>query len=403
MMDSKFKNVYPTDDQELLLKAALLGREEAFKAWSRWSEGWELDSQLDHGSFRLLPMVYKNLSGYRLKGERISILKGIYKQSWCRNQQLFHDFIPVIQLLKENDIEIMLLKGSALTLLYYHDAGARPMADMDIMVPMEKAEKAIRILKDNGWKAENEAYLKYNLRYGRSMMFYNADELECDIHWNPLFESLNDEMSGDYWTLSLSEDFHGIEVRVLTPCDQLLHTLIHGLKWNIEPTIRWVADAYLILTSKEYVVDWARFCSRVISYKAVLQVREALKYLCDKFSAPVPEDVMTTLSEGKITLAEKMIFRYDRSSSRWIEDSFRGKLHRLFIVYLRQSDARALILQIFGFIRFLIFRTRGKRVLVLWYYLVRKVRSSGRGRKTEPWIEGSGIPVPQEERNHCNQ
>ena len=50
----------PTKEQELLLKAALLKGEEAIKAWHEWKTCVDIEF-IDHGSNRLLPLLYFNL------------------------------------------------------------------------------------------------------------------------------------------------------------------------------------------------------------------------------------------------------------------------------------------------------------------------------------------------------
>src|SRR4051794_33088149 len=50
----------PSPRQTLLLRAALMCGERSVQAWHGWREGGELDD-LDPASFRLLPLVYRNL------------------------------------------------------------------------------------------------------------------------------------------------------------------------------------------------------------------------------------------------------------------------------------------------------------------------------------------------------
>src|SRR5262249_8973678 len=55
--------LWPTSSQVLLLRAALGRGPEALEAWSEWKSRHDLiETELDHGSFRLLPLVYKNLA-----------------------------------------------------------------------------------------------------------------------------------------------------------------------------------------------------------------------------------------------------------------------------------------------------------------------------------------------------
>ena len=51
---------WPTHEQELLLKAVLLQGEGSIAAWKSWADAIDFD-QLDAGSQRLLPLLYRNL------------------------------------------------------------------------------------------------------------------------------------------------------------------------------------------------------------------------------------------------------------------------------------------------------------------------------------------------------
>ncbi len=373
---------YPNDNQKLLLKAALLQGDQALAAWESWSKNWKIEEYLDNGSFRLLPLLYRNLVGLKVKSPLMQVLKGIYKQAWYRNQNLFKDTEIVLNLLRGEGAEVILLKGTALTLAYYRDMGVRPMSDLDVMVPREKAPEVIALLEANGWQAEFPHYLEYNLKYGRSMMFRNAEGFECDVHWSPLFESVNHTDADDFWREAVDLEFKGIKVKSLCPTDALLHTLVHGLKWNPEPPIRWVADAVTILQAPAHQIDWQRFVSKVRQFKVLIQVRKAFVFLQQEFAVTIPAQVMQELEVSDTTLAERMICRYDLKNPRREANTFRERMQLLWIIYLRQAGRKNIVAHGFGFLEFLLFRTRGKRLLVFWYYLARKIRSfGGKGKR----------------------
>lgn len=368
---------YPSDNQLILLKSALGDRNESLLAWEAWSTTWVMEDYLDHGSFRLLPLVYKNLSSLKEKHLNLTVLKGIYKQAWYRNQKLFDDAARVIGLIQGNSVDVMLLKGTALSLVYYRDMGVRPMSDLDIMIPRDKAEMVISVLQDHGWEAEFPHYLAYNLKYGRSMMFRNDEGFECDVHWSPLFESVSDTDADDFWREAEDLELKGLKVKALCPADALLHTLVHGLKWNPEPPIRWVADTVTILRAADQQIDWQRFIDKVRQYKVLIQVHKALVFLQREFYVSIPESVMQTLAESHTTLAERMIFRFDVKNPRREASTFRERMQLLWIIYLRQAGRTNIITHGFGFMEFLLYRTRGKRLLVFGYYLIRKLRTLG--------------------------
>src|SRR5215472_5269976 len=124
----------PARDQELLLKAALVEGPEAVTAWNQWSAGADPD-RLDEDSCRLLPLVYDAMRRRDVFGPWMEQTQRAYYHTWADNTRRFHAAAAVLRALHGAGIKTMLLKGPALTLQYYRNAGLRPMDDFDILVP----------------------------------------------------------------------------------------------------------------------------------------------------------------------------------------------------------------------------------------------------------------------------
>src|SRR5689334_20225737 len=78
---------FPSADGELLLRAALLDGDAAIRAWGEWRAA-HIDEQFDLASFRLLPLVYKNLAAAECDDAYMGRLKGVYRRSWFLTQSL---------------------------------------------------------------------------------------------------------------------------------------------------------------------------------------------------------------------------------------------------------------------------------------------------------------------------
>ena len=150
---------WPTPDQELLLRAALLEGDEAMQAWLDWRSGVEFDL-LGRPSRRLLPLLYRNLRSLGVQDPLMSKLKRAYQSTWYRNQIRFRDMGKVLSSFHEVGIQTMVLKGVALALLHYEDPGLRPMGDGDVLVLTEQAPEAVELLASLGWRPRaNESLL----------------------------------------------------------------------------------------------------------------------------------------------------------------------------------------------------------------------------------------------------
>lgn len=363
-------NPFPNPLQQLLLQAALLQGNHAVDAYEDWKKSFNLETYLDHGSFRLIPLLYKNLNRYGIKDQYTNTFKGVYRQSWYKNQKLFYESAQILEFLYESAIRCIVLKGTALTILVYNDFGARPMADLDVLIPPSQADFAIGLLKKMGWEPENEQYLKYNLRYGCGMMFAKAG-FELDLHWYPFFEVRRNSSETDFWEHAIPLILPQTTALALCPADMLLHIVVHGLKWNIEPPIRWVADAVTIINASDARLDWHYLLEQIKKYKVVLQVKAAFDYLKINFDAAIPEFVMEELNRIPASYAEKLLFRNRNRNTDEEPDRLVPKLYNLFLIYLRQTDKAGFLNQLMGFISYLKFRSAGKngvRIVLKYFF-----------------------------------
>jgi len=80
---------WPTWQQELLLRAALLQGGGSIEAWERWKPTVDIE-HLDIGLHRLLPQLYLNLHAQGVDDLLMGKFKRIYRRTWYDNQLLFH-------------------------------------------------------------------------------------------------------------------------------------------------------------------------------------------------------------------------------------------------------------------------------------------------------------------------
>lgn len=365
---------FPNPVQELLLKAALLNDEQALAAWKAWNEKFDFMAPMDYGSFRTLPLLYRKLSIISPEDKYLPKLKAAYRQAWYKNQQLIHRASECVAFLREQNIPTLILKGAALTLLYYRDPATRPMADIDMLIHPDHARETIRLFLLKGWKMSENEDLEYNIRYGRAVSIRDETGFELDIHWHPFFESHGDGAT-EFWKNAVPLEIGGQETLAMAPSDALLHVIVHGMRWNPEPPIRWIPDS-LILMREMDPEAWNKFLLQAEKYRVRMQLKNALEYLVTVFDAKIPDDVLAVVERWKPDFAERFVFReHMRENAEQLPEAFFARLRYLFGVYLRQSDQEGFFYQCLGFLRFLRFRLRTKSYLAIFgYYLGRFFR-----------------------------
>jgi hypothetical protein len=297
-----YYNWRPSSDQELLLTAALQSGDLALQAWQKWSERLDLD-QLDYGSRRLLPLLYHNLKAEGIDHPLMNQFKKMYIDTWAQNQIVFAKITPLLKSFREAGIETLLLKGAAMNLRYYRDYGLRPMSDFDVLVPNQRAFEAIGLVRQMGWKPQlkspNRSLAAY-LSVNHALHCLNPAQFDLDLHWHVLDECLGSDADLDFWEGADPGELNGVQTLCLNSADHLFHTCIHGARWNQMPPIRWVADAMTIL-KYPVEIDWKRMIGQAEKSHLSLSLRTTLKYLIDRYNAPVPSDFMKNLTSLPVT------------------------------------------------------------------------------------------------------
>ncbi len=303
------RGFWPTKEQELMLRACLLRDKEALTAWNTWRSSTEFDT-LDHGSNRLLPLLYYNLNLLGIEDPLMNRMKGIYRYYWAQNQLLFHHAAVILDAFQQNKIETMLLKGGALVSLHYGDHGLRPMGDIDILIPPDKAKLAIDLLQEANWQMKAE-WMTVEKMLNRSYAgaFFNDQGGEIDLHWNVFPHGRYPHADDDFWAESIEINFAGVPTRCENSTDLLLHVCVHGARWNPIPPIRWIADAMIIFNSTTHEINWERLLIHATKQWLTLPLRETFSYLENNFNAFVPSWFFKALEKAPHPIIERMEYR----------------------------------------------------------------------------------------------
>ena len=294
---------WPTPEQELLLRAALADGDRAVRPWEEWSARVALDDA-DAGSHRLLPLLYRTLAAAGVDEARLTKLKGVYRHSWSRNQLLFHRAAQLLPELAAAGIDTLALKGAALAPLYYRDLGARPMDDLDVLVPKADARRAMEVLQANGWRPGTPRP-EARLAVWHADSFVIEDGWSLDLHWNALWQLSDD---ADLWAGAVPMTLNGVPTKALGHADQLLQVCVHGLRWAAIAPIRWVADATKVIEVAGGDLDWDRLVRVADANHLTLAASAGLGYLTEAFAAPVPSAVLEELRAAKKPYYERQAF-----------------------------------------------------------------------------------------------
>jgi hypothetical protein len=294
----------PNPEQLLVLHAALDPAPAATGAWQRWRQAVDFDA-VDHGSTRLLPLVYRNLGPDAFDPEVAGRLKGLYRRSWSHNQLIFKRAAEAIGVLEGAGIETLVTKGASLAILSYGDVGVRPMDDVDVLVPIERTAEAIEALSAAGWAPDHDDPPAWT-QVHHSLGFAGADAGNVDLHWFALWQPARDD---ELWRASVPLELGGATSRAPCPADQLLLACVHGTPWSPLPPFRWIADAVTVIRSAGEQLDWDRLVAEAHRRRLTVATAAALGYLRDEFGAAVPQPALAHLQAAPASRHERAAFR----------------------------------------------------------------------------------------------
>jgi len=365
---------WPNEQQELLLRAALMQGKDALDAWNRWKSSVDIE-KIDHASRRMLPLLNRNLQTTGIDDPLMGMFKGIYRRTWYENQMLFHKLSVLLRSFHDAGIVTMILKGAALVSLHYKDYGLRPMSDIDVLVHITDALPAVNLLSKMEMKAQ-EAFTETRIAVAHAHVFKDDAGQEFDLHWYILPECRYPHADDDFWDGSVSVKINDLLTYALNPTDQLLHVCVHGAKWNSLPSFRWVADAMTIMNSSRNEIDWNRLLIEAKTRRLVIPLRETLNYLRDVLDAPIPNDVFQIIQNTPISKMERLEYRYKTQSHT---QKPLGYLPIMWFNYLRSLRSNNSQHKFFGFVGYLLLYWKVKHQWQLPFYvifmLIRRIRA----------------------------
>jgi hypothetical protein len=340
-------SAFPTPEQELLVRAALLTGSAGLDAWQQWKSRVDFET-LDEGSQRLLPLLYTNLHAHGIDDPLIGRLKGFYRLTWYKNQTLFHEIEAPLRAFHDAGIPTMLLKGAALTLRYYQDYGMRPMRDFDVAVPEQDVSLALSLLQKLGWrhlKNKTGASLELVLAASHATGFSN-NKSQLDLHSRIGFNFWHYELP-NAWKDSIPVQWNGIETLAMHPAEMLIHICVHGLAWNPVPPLRWIADTAVLLRA-EPTLDWARVSARAQEAHLTLPLYTAIHYLTTVLDLDIPTSVLLELEGAPTTQIERFRMKYALQPG-----GVPSRVLRLYDQYTNVRRRQNTPPSLYGFLRYL--------------------------------------------------
>ena len=307
---------FPDERQRQLLDLCLSSDADIARAsWEKWIAATDLDI-LEPASSRLLPLAFHRLQALRIDHPEMKRLGGTLRHSWANNLTQRHHLSALIVELDRRGIDHLLLKGLPLAFSVYPNPGARPMDDVDLLVPFERAWETLDMLWTTGC-VPLQSPPKRNparppdepLHFQHGTGLRTPAGLSLDLHWFALEDCSHPGADAGFWQRRKKLPGPGPTTWQPAPEDQFLHLCVHGLRASPIGSIRWIADVILLARAHAATFDWNLLLDEARRRHLVVPLRHAVLYLVENFNLAVPAGFPACLRAESSTWLERLAHR----------------------------------------------------------------------------------------------
>jgi len=265
---------------------------------------------------RLVPLLYhslkNNLESLPLPSVIREDLRLTYVETAARNMNLYRQLLEMINIFNQEEIPVILLKGSHLAEMVYGNLALRPMSDMDLLVRSEDLHKADLIMSRQGYQAPKG---KEGYSFEHLPPYRKPGAITIEIHFQitepPYSRRYNID---DLWQRACREEIEGIRVLTLSPEDLLLHVSYHtSIHHGFKSGLLTCLDVKYIIDFYGDQFDWNTCWKRAETWgieRALYLILVLTEKTTGMIIHPAIKEKMSheSGSEAALSIAEEIIF-----------------------------------------------------------------------------------------------
>jgi hypothetical protein len=167
-------------------------------------------------------------------------LRQDYVSSVARGMHVRRALLPLLGAWERAGIPVLLFKGFHLSEFVYPAAGARPYADVDILLPPDAADTARRVSVEAGWRVDYDSAAAGQPHFHTAFELTSPCPTVCvDAHRYALGAMtpglrLKRRVTEAVWARARERSWQGVRVWEMDPVDALLVGLVLGRAWGAD-------------------------------------------------------------------------------------------------------------------------------------------------------------------------
>ncbi|MBI9014124.1 MAG: nucleotidyltransferase family protein [Clostridiales bacterium] len=226
--------------------------------------------------------------------------KALYLQSTMGHLYKIKNIRTLFDSFKENDIEVMLLKGISYS-RYYKNPSSRRMGDIDIYVKEKQIDMACEVLESYGYIQQ------LSTRKSHHLVFFCEGQLLVELHT----EFVDQERFPDIYDMryqifedSYPIDYEGLSFISPTIEYEFLYCMLHMYKHYcyVGFGLKQICDLYYIISRNE--LNWAFILTKLTEYKMTNFSNVVFKILREDFSLTLPDIIKKSLGKVDTEIVE---------------------------------------------------------------------------------------------------
>ena len=286
----------PTGEETALLRACLHSGDSARDGWERWRAGRtappaELCTALAQWR-TLLPLLERSAVRNDLDVGRdvLPYLRATTLREELRTVRYRKIVAGALTALEDAGITAFVVRGAALAATVYDAWPLRHCHDLDLLVDAEMLDTAVSALGRAGFRqAPGSPALRTDA------IAEHPSGLQIALHTRPFVIAYNDAVGDSFTRGSRHITIEGVRTRAPSPEATLVHVLGHATYSSSRRNLRWVADAWHIL-SRHRDLEWDDVLARIAVHRLDLPVSVLLGYLAE-FGVAVPARALMLVRE----------------------------------------------------------------------------------------------------------
>lgn len=241
-------------------------------------------------------------------------LRKVYERTMQRNLYLFGECKRVETSFRQQNLQVILLKGAALAPLVYANLALRPLRDLDLLVSPDAVEPARACLEKLGYAALPEPQSDATLAQKSEIGFLKSSPKpsRIELHWSLIDSAYYRYHSSMDWFWATARPVRADDAAglMLGPEAQVLYLCAHLYLHHGGDDLLWLNDIAAVISFYRAEMNWSELLEQSQQIGLVVPAQKILPVIAADWRAPLPAEVLAGLAETPVSPAEARVARW---------------------------------------------------------------------------------------------